>query len=144
MKNHPNTQALAGLLAGFLLGAGLLVSGMTDPGKVLGFLDIGSNWNPALMGVLGGAVIVSLIGFQLAKKMQHPWFDRQFHTPNKKEIDKPLVVGGLLFGIGWGLAGYCPGPALAGLALGNGEAPIFLAAMLLGGVLQNIWATRRL
>jgi len=142
MKYHQNIQPLAGLLAGFVLGAGLLVSGMTDPGKVLGFLDIGSNWNPSLMGVLGGAVMVSLLGFSLAKNMKHPWFDSQFYAPTKKEIDKPLVIGGLMFGIGWGLAGYCPGPALAGLALGNPEAPVFVGAMLLGGVLQNWWATR--
>lgn len=142
-KTPQPLQALAGLISGFTLGAGLLISGMSDPGKVLGFLDIGSQWNPALIGVLGGAVMVSLLGFSLAKKMQHPWLDQQFYAPTKKVIDQPLIIGGLMFGIGWGLAGYCPGPALAGLALGNPEAPVFVVAMLVGGVLQNKWANRK-
>lgn len=141
-KNRMSLQPWAGLLSGLLLGIGLFVSGMTDPGKVLGFLDFSHDWNPALIGVLGGAVLVSVIGFQWARTMQHPWLDQQFHTPTRKDIDRPLIIGSLLFGAGWGLVGYCPGPALAGLALGNVEAPAFILAMLLGGVLQNLWAKR--
>jgi len=140
--NARNLQPLAGLMAGFVLGAGLFISGMTDPGKVLGFLDFSGQWNPALIGVLGGAVMVSLLGFQYARHLKKPWLDSQFHAPTSKKIDQPLIVGALLFGLGWGLVGYCPGPALAGLALGNPEAPIFTLAMLLGGVLQSIWANR--
>ncbi len=135
-------QAIAALFAGFLLGAGLLISGMTDPGKVLGFLDVLGTWNPALMGVLGGAVMVSVLGFQHVRKMVRPWFDTQFNLTARSDIDKPLILGGALFGMGWGLVGYCPGPALAGLALGNGEALIFVMAMIAGGLAQGAWARR--
>lgn len=137
------TEALSGLLAGSLFGFGLAISGMIDPGEVLGFLDWSGNWRPALMGVLGGAVVLSLVGFQLAPRMQRPWFKPAFPDLPKKSIDRPLIVGGALFGLGWGLAGYCPAPALAGLALGNGEVPIFLAAMVAGGWLQGRWARHK-
>lgn len=136
-------HALAAAVAGALFGAGLLLSGMADPGKVLGFLDLAGPWNPALMGVLGGAVLVSLAGFRLLKSADRPWFDTQFHLVPRTDIDRALVLGGALFGAGWGLAGYCPGPALAGLALDNREAPIFVAAMLAGGLAQGWWAKRR-
>ncbi len=140
MKHLEAWRTLAGLACGTLLGAGLYVSGMTDPGKVLGFLDIRGHWNPALIGVLGSAVMVSLLGFQwLLKPMRKPWLDNQFHTPTRKDIDRPLVLGALMFGAGWGLSGYCPGPALAGIALGNGEAPVLIAAMLAGGLAQKWW-----
>lgn len=132
--------ATSGLLAGLLFGIGLALSGMVDPGAVLGFLDWSGNWNPALIGVLGAAVMVSLVGFQLAPRRLRPWFKEEFPELPKKPIDRPLMVGAMLFGIGWGLAGYCPGPALAGLGLGNGEAPIFLAAMVAGGLLQSWYA----
>lgn len=134
---------LSALFSGLLLGIGLMLSGMTDPGKVLGFLDWSGVWNPALMGVLGGAVAVSLLGFQWARGREKPWFAPAFPLLPKKPVDRPLIIGALLFGLGWGLAGYCPGPALAGLALGNGEAPIFLAAMIAGGWLQQRWARRQ-
>lgn len=136
-------RSVSGLAAGVLLGAGLLVSGMVDPGKVLGFLVISPDWNPALIGVLGGAVVVSMIGFQLFfPRMLKPLFEPSFVALTRRDIDRPLLVGSALFGLGWGLAGYCPGPALAGLALGNAEAPVFLLFMLLGGVLQKRWAER--
>jgi hypothetical protein len=86
---------------------------------------------------------VSLIGFRWARRQHKPWFEAEFPAPPKKSIDRPLLIGNLLFGLGWGLAGYCPGPALAGLALGNDEVPVFLAAMLAGGFLQQWWARRR-
>ena len=143
MSFSTGLHGLVSLVMGALLGAGLYVSGMSDPGKVLGFLDVLGPWNPALMGVLGGAVIISLIGFQsLPQQMSRPWLESQFYVPTRRDVDRPLVVGTLLFGIGWGLVGYCPGPALAGLALGNGEAPIFLLAMLAGGVVQKRWEAR--
>ena len=141
--NNPMMQSLAALCSGFLLGAGLLISGMTDPGKVLGFLDVLGDWNPALMGVLGGAVLVSLAGFQHVRKMARPWFDTQFNLTPRSDIDRPLLVGAALFGIGWGLVGYCPGPALAGLGLGNPEAPVFVIAMVVGGLAQGWWAGRQ-
>lgn len=140
---HQLQEACSGLLAGLLFGIGLALSGMVDPGEVVGFLDWSGNWNPALAGVLGGAVVVSLVGFQLAPRRLRPWFKPAFPELPNKSIDWPLIVGAVLFGLGWGLAGYCPGPALAGLGLGNGEVPVFLAAMVAGGLLQSRWARRR-
>ena len=134
---------LAALAAGLLFGMGLMLSGMTNPGEVLGFLDWSGVWSPDLIGVLGSAVAVSLIGFQFARRMERPWFEVEFPALPKKSVDWPLFVGALIFGIGWGLAGYCPGPALAGLALGNDEVLVFLGAMLIGGLLQQRWARRR-
>ena len=140
---HRVQEAFSGLLAGLLFGIGLALSGMVDPGEVVGFLDWSGNWNPALAGVLGGAVVVSLLGFQLAPRRLRPWFKPAFPELPNKSINWPLIVGAVLFGLGWGLAGYCPGPALAGLGLGNGEVPVFLAAMVAGGLLQSWWARRR-
>jgi uncharacterized membrane protein YedE/YeeE len=131
---------LSALAAGLLFGMGLMLSGMSNPGEVLSFLDWSGVWSPDLIGVLGSAVFVSLIGFQLARRKQRPWFEAEFAALPKKDIDRPLVLGNLLFGLGWGLAGYCPGPALAGLALGNHEVVVFLVAMLAGGLLQQWWA----
>jgi uncharacterized membrane protein YedE/YeeE len=116
---------------------------MSNPGEVLSFLDWSGVWSPDLIGVLSSAVLVSLIGFQLARRKDRPWFEAEFPAPPKKDIDRQLLIGNLLFGIGWGLAGYCPGPALAGLALGNDEVLIFLVAMLVGGFLQQGWTRRR-
>ena len=134
---------LAALAAGLLFGMGLMLSGMTNPGEVLGFLDWSGVWSPDLIGVLGSAVLVSLIGFQFARRMERPWFEAEFPALPKKSVDRPLFVGALIFGIGWGLAGYCPGPALAGLALGNDEVLVFLGAMLFGGLLQQWWSRNR-
>lgn len=137
------TSNLSVLAAGLLFGMGLMLSGMTNPGEVLGFLDWSGEWSPDLIGVLGSAVLVSLIGFQLARRKERPWFEAGFSATPKKSIDRPLLFGNLLFGLGWGLAGYCPGPALAGLALGNNEVLVFLVAMLVGGMLQQRWALHR-
>jgi uncharacterized membrane protein YedE/YeeE len=134
---------LSALAAGLLFGMGLMLSGMTNPGEVLCFLDWSGFWSPDLIGVLGSAVVVSLIGFQFARSMERPWFEAEFPALPKKSVDRPLFIGALIFGIGWGLAGYCPGPALAGLALGNDEVFVFLGAMLIGGLLQQRWARRR-
>jgi len=133
---------LSALVAGLLFGLGLMLSGMSNPGEVLGFLDWSGTWSPDLIGVLGSAVLVSVIGFQLARRMHRPWFEAEFPVLPSKPIDRTLIIGNLLFGIGWGLSGYCPGPALAGLALGNSEVVVFLVAMLAGGVLQQAWAGR--
>ena len=97
----------------------------------------------SVFGVLGSAVLVSLIGFQIARRMERPWFEAEFPALPKKSIYRPLLIGAMLFGVGWGLAGYCPGPALAGLALGNEEVLVFLGAMLCGGLLQQRWARNR-
>ena len=134
---------LAALAAGILFGMSLMLSGMTNPGEVLGFLDWTGVWSPDLIGVLGSAVLVSLIGFQFARRSEKPWFEAEFPTLPRQSIDRSLLIGAMLFGIGWGLAGYCPGPALAGLALGNEEVLVFLGAMLCGGLLQQWWARNR-
>lgn len=138
MKVH-----LSALAAGLLFGMGLMLSGMTNPGEVLGFLDWFGVWSPDLIGVLGAAAAVSLIGFQFARRMESPWFEARFPALPEKPVDRTLVMGALLFGVGWGLAGYCPGPALAGLALGNKEVLVFLVAMLAGGLLQKRLEGRR-
>lgn len=138
MRSH-----LSALAAGLLFGFGLMLSGMSNPGEVLSFLDWSGVWSPDLIGVLGSAVLVSLIGFQLARRKRRPWFEDGFPPLPKKPIDPQMIFGNLVFGVGWGLAGYCPGPALAGLALGNDEVLVFLVAMLAGGLLQQWWARAR-
>lgn len=134
---------LSALAAGLMFGLGLMLSGMSNPGEVLSFLDWSGVWSPDLIGVLGSAVLVSLIGFQLARRKEAPWFSAAFPTLSRKPIDRKLLIGNVLFGMGWGLAGYCPGPALAGLALGNDEVLVFLVAMLVGGFLQQWWVRKR-
>jgi uncharacterized membrane protein YedE/YeeE len=125
-------QIVFAFAAGLIFGIGLIVSGMSDPSKVLGFLDLAGNWDPSLIFVMGGAVLVSLLAFRLAGKRQRTLLGGGLHLPTATRIDRRLVVGGLTFGVGWGLAGYCPGPALASLASGGSEPIIFSAAMLAG------------
>ncbi|HUT50155.1 MAG TPA: DUF6691 family protein [Alphaproteobacteria bacterium] len=123
---------LAALVSGLLFGAGLTVSQMVNPAKVLGFLDIAGAWDPSLAFVLGGAVAVWGAAFAVTKRMRAPVFAASFAIPNRRDIDAKLVGGAALFGIGWGLVGYCPGPAISSLALGRWEPAVFLAAMLAG------------
>ncbi len=125
-------NALAGLIAGLLFGAGLALGGMTDPAVVTGFLDIAGAWNPQLMFVMAGGVIVTFIGYRLALKRPAPLWDERFALPSASAIDKPLIGGALIFGIGWGLAGYCPGPAVASLGSGSSQVIAFVIAMLVG------------
>lgn len=120
--------------AGVLFGLGLAVSQMVNPAKVMDFLDVAGNWDPSLALVMGGAVAVTLIAFRLAGRRGRPAFDARFFTPEKTRIDLPLVAGSAVFGIGWGLAGYCPGPGLASLSVGNVEALVFVAAMVAGSL----------
>ena len=119
-------NALASALgAGFLFGIGLWVSGMANPKKVLGFLDITGNWDASLAFVMGGAVAVTLVGFKIYKT--------KIPIPTLKDIDFPLVAGAALFGIGWGIAGYCPGPAITAMSTLSAESVVFVAAMIVGG-----------
>ena len=120
------------LLAGMLFGVGLIISGMSDPSKVLGFLDITRNWDPSLAFVLGGAVLVGLTEFPFASKRSHSILGEVMHLPTAKQIDRRLVFGSVTFGVGWGLAGYCPGPALVSLAFGDLKPWLFVFAMLVG------------
>jgi uncharacterized membrane protein YedE/YeeE len=121
------------LLSGALFGYGLSLSGMVDPARVLGFLDIASDhWDPSLMFVLGGAVCVAFIAVAIQRRLPKPVLDTQFHIPERTDIDVRLVGGSALFGIGWGLAGFCPGPALSALTTGLTPVLLFVAAMIAG------------
>lgn len=125
-------KLLFALLAGMLFGLGLIISGMSDPSKVLGFLDITGIWDPSLAFVMGGAVLVGSLIFPYASKRTQSILGEDMHLPIAKQIDRRLVFGSITFGVGWGLAGYCPGPALASLALGDLRPWIFVSAMLVG------------
>lgn len=126
-------RAFSALLCGLVFGLGLALAGMTSPQKVLAFLDVAGDWDPALLCVLGGAVVTAAIAFRFVLKRPRPVFDARFHVGDARRIDAPLVIGSILFGIGWGIAGYCPGPAVALLAVpGNPELPLFFGGMLAG------------
>ena len=119
-------------------GYGLSLSGMVDPARVLGFLDIASgHWDPSLMFVLGGAVCVAFIAVAIQRRLPRPVLDTQFHIPERTDIDVRLVGGSVLFGIGWGLAGFCPGPALSALTMGLAPVLLFVAAMIAGMLLHD-------
>ena len=126
-------QIIAAVAAGLLFGAGLTVSQMVNPAKVLGFLDIAGNWDPSLAFVLAGAVGTVALGFLVVRRrLSVPLFAAAFDPPSARDIDRNLVFGAVLFGIGWGLVGLCPGPALAALAIAPAEVALFVAAMLVG------------
>lgn len=123
---------------GLLFGLGLLISGMTDPAKVLGFLDLFGTWDPSLAFVMGGAIAVGVFAFALARKRTANLLGGALHLPKSTQIDKRLVIGGLTFGAGWGLAGFCPGPGIVSMASGEVKAAVFVAAMVAGMVLFEI------
>jgi uncharacterized membrane protein YedE/YeeE len=134
---------IASLLSGLVFGAGLLISGMVSPTKVLAFLDIFGAWDPSLAVVMAAALAVSAPGFMLANGRSRPFLAAQSVWPTKNHIDRPLVVGAALFGIGWGLVGLCPGPALESLATLSPGVIAFVAAMAAGMVFQNVWQRSR-
>lgn len=143
-------KTLFGLAAGLLFALGLVVSGMTQPAKVIGFLHLAGMgqgiswqaapgyWDPSLALVMGGALMVTLLAFAITPKAAKPWADDRFYLPTRNDIDKRLVIGAALFGIGWGVAGFCPGPGIASLLAGGTDALIFVVALALG-----MWATKR-
>ena len=133
---------ISGLLAGILFGAGLVVAGMTDPAKVLAFLTLNSHWDPTLMFVLGSAVVVTFIGYRLVGVRAAPLFDADFHAPESTAIDKRLIGGAAVFGLGWGLAGFCPGPALVGVMTLDPRAAVFLAAFVAGVLIYERWFSK--
>ena len=137
-----NRQILAGLFAGLLFGAGLGLAGMTDPAVVIGFLDLAGAWNPALAFVMGGAVVVTFIGYRLVLRRGQPLFASRFQLPGPGAIDLPLAVGATLFGMGWGLTGYCPGPAVASLSAPSTGLAVYLGAMFAGMVAVKLWRAR--
>ncbi len=123
---------IASLLSGLVFGLGLIVSGMANPAKVLGFLDLAGLWDPSLAFVMAGAIGVGSVGFFVAKRRSLSWLGAPMRIPTSRRIDRRLVIGSLLFGLGWGVAGFCPGPALVGLGMGSTKALVFVAAMLAG------------
>ena len=138
MSGADFARAGAALLCGALFGFGLALSGMVDPARVLGFLDIASGrWDPSLMFVLGGAVAVAVIGVLIQRRMARPLLDNEFHLHDSAVIDRRLIGGSALFGVGWGLAGFCPGPAISALTLGAEPVLLFVAAMAVGMVLHD-------
>ena len=126
------THRASEFVVGLLFGWGLLLSGMTDPGKVLGFLDLAGAWDPSLAFVMGGAIAVGFFAFGAAKKRTSNFFGGALHLPTSTDLDKRLVIGALLFGAGWGLAGFCPGPAIVSMAAGEAKALWFVTAMRAG------------
>ena len=123
---------LTSLLIGALFGAGLAISGMMNPAKVLGFLDFAGDWDPTLAFVMGGALLVSVPGFALARKRPKPALETGFQMPTRRDIDGRLIGGAAVFGVGWGLSGFCPGPALSAMATGMPGVYVFVAAMVAG------------
>jgi uncharacterized membrane protein YedE/YeeE len=127
------------LVAGLVFGLGLIVSGMFDPSKVLGFLDLAGRWDPSLAFVMAGAVAVSALGFAFVRKRESSLLGLQLRIPSAGRVDGRLVTGAVLFGIGWGIAGFCPGPAVVALGMGRPEAVVFVVAMLAGmGIFEVI------
>jgi uncharacterized protein len=128
---------------GLLFGLGLIVSGMTDPGKVIGFLDLFGAWDPSLALVMGGAILVGVFAFAAAKKRTTTFLGTGLRLPQGRDIDARLIAGSVVFGVGWGLAGFCPGPALVSLGTGNVKAMVFVLAMLGGMALYELLEVRR-
>ena len=130
-------RTFASLLIGVLFGLGLVVSGMTNPEKIVDFLDIAGPWDPTLLVVMATALTVSFVGYRLAFRAPKPLLEEKFHLPTATAIDRPLIIGSALFGVGWGLAGFCPGPGIAALAQGDLEPVLFVAAMVAGMMARN-------
>jgi len=133
---------LASLLAGAVLGAGLAISQMMNPAEVLAFLDFAGDWDPTLAFVMAGAIVAAVPGFAIARRRRAPLLEARFQIPTRRDIDLRLLLGAALFGVGWGLVGFCPGPAIAALGTAMPEVLIFFAAMLAGMVLYRFLPAR--
>ena len=131
-----------GFVSGLAFGLGLILAGMTDPLKVKGFLDLAGSWDPSLALVMGGAITLGVFVFARAAKRERSWSGAVMEIPANRTIDGRLVLGGVLFGVGWGISGFCPGPALVALGSGMGAAGVFVAAMLAGMVLHDKFLAR--
>src|SRR5215475_742013 len=137
------SEILVGLISGFIFGLGLCLSGMADPSVVQGFLDLAGAWNPALLFVMGAGLLVTLIGYRSVFARGSPLWSSRFDLPTSTTIDAPLIAGAIIFGIGWGLAGYCPGPAVVSLASGRGAVVLFVLSMLVGMMSVRWMRTQR-
>ncbi len=135
-------HTLSAFLTGVLFGVGLIVSGMTDPSKVIGFLDLTGAWDPSLGLVMGGAVVVGVVAFRVAGKRTVAFLGGAMHVPVAQQIDRRLILGSLAFGVGWGLAGFCPGPAVVAFGAGYDKAVVFVIAMLAGMALHELAESR--
>lgn len=131
-------RTLLSFAAGLLFGLGLVVSGMSNPAKVLNFLDLFGTWDPSLAFVMGGAVLVAFVGYRFVLRRPAPLFASAFHLPTRSDIDRPLLTGAALFGVGWGLGGFCPGPALTAISFGEPGTLAFVPAMLVGMIAAKI------
>ncbi len=131
------------LAAGVLFGLGLVISGMSNPGKVIGFLDIAGNWDPTLIAVMASGLAVTVPAFHLVLRKPQPLFEEKFFLPTRMDIDKKLLLGAVLFGLGWGIAGFCPGPAVVALVTLNSNVLLFVAAMVAGMVLHHFTLERQ-
>lgn len=134
---------LSALIVGIVFGTGIAISGMINPAKVLNFFDVAGMWDPSMAFVMGSALLVTAIGYRFALKRPGPLFDDRFHVPSKRELDPPLVIGSAIFGIGWGITGFCPGGSIPALGLGVSEAFIFVAAMAAGIFLARFSGLRK-
>ena len=134
---------ITSFLAGLVFGLGLIVSGMADPAKVLGFLDLAGAWDPSLAFVMGGAIGVGVVAFFVARKRTVSFLGAEMKMPTARHIDRRLVLGGLTFGVGWGIAGFCPGPGLVAFGMGEAKAAVFVAAMLAGMAIFELIERRR-
>jgi len=134
------SRVLAALAIGLLFGAGLIVSGMSNPAKVIGFLDITGVWDPSLALVMGGAVGVFAVAYRLALKRPKPLLGKQFVLPERTRINARLAVGALVFGVGWGLSGFCPGPAIVSAAFGDPRVWAFIGSILAGALVYRLVA----
>lgn len=136
-------HVITSLLAGLVFGLGLIVSGMVNPAKVLGFLDLAGQWDPSLAFVMAGAIAVGTVAFTIARHRKQSFLGTEMKLPSARDIDRRLTGGSVLFGIGWGVAGFCPGPALVALGMGEVKALVFVAAMLLGMGVFEVFERRR-
>jgi hypothetical protein len=134
-------QNLVALISGVLFGLGLGLSQMIDRERVLGFLDITGVWDPTLLFVLFGAVCVTVTAFRFVLRLPHPLYEDKFYLPTQKNIDRPLILGAVIFGVGWGIAGYCPGPSLTSLVLGIWNPVLFVVAMIAGSLTYKWFST---
>ena len=134
---------VASLLAGLVFGLGLILSGMVNPAKVLGFLDLAGPWDPSLALVMVGAIAVGLVAFHVARKRTTSLLGAAMELPISRQIDRRLVLGSVLFGVGWGIVGFCPGPAIVALAMGEVKAVVFVVAMLFGMGIFELFERRK-